>query len=236
MTINPPTVLAVNGSGTDTTSYTIPSLTVQANALVLLFVTNGATAGATFEPTISGTLGLSWTGFNSGTNASDNLRGSFFWAKTGETSATGTITITFSGTQSSCQWHVIEITRADLSDPIVTANQLASITPDDPAVSMPTPAVGSASFGAIVKNNSVAFTPGAGFTTLSDSPSASSPTISSSVEYKIDGSTNVGWITTANIEKVLFAVEVRASSEAAYMLLENGNKFLMESGISVLVE
>jgi hypothetical protein len=210
VTISTPTSLLVNGSGTDLTLYTTASVTPSASALLLLFVTNAAgVAGDNVKPTIAGTLGLTWTEIVTGTQLANTLRGTLWWAKTTGSPPTGTVSMTFSTTQSSCQWHITQILNADLTTPIVQSGLFQTATTDNPAVTLAS-AIGSgnATLGFNVWNTSTALPVGAGYTELSVSPSATTPTVISSVEYLVAGSTTVDWTTTSNVEKCIFGIEV----------------------------
>ena len=209
MAVSTPTSLLVNGSGTDTTAYTTASISPSANALLLLFVSCGHATASTSPSSFTGTLGLTWTSIVTNTQAGDDtLRGHWYWAVTTGSPPTGTITINFGSTHSSCQWHITQILGADLTTPIVQFDTGNATSTDNPGVTLSAIGTGNATLGACVWNTTTGVPAGSAYTSLSDSPSATSPTILSTVEYKVAGQTLVDWTLTSNVVKCYFGIEV----------------------------
>lgn len=213
MAISNPTTLLVSGSSTDASSYTTASIAPSANAVLLLFVSNGAATTAATPTSLTGTLGLTWTQFQTQfTITSNQMKGTWYWAATNSSPPTGTIIINFGATQSSAQWHVTQILGADRTNPVVQSNSFQTASTDNPGITLAALQSGSITLGAYVSNITTAHAPGTGYTTISDSPSSTTPTIISSIEYKNPGATLVDWTLTSNVNKVIFAVEIRVGT------------------------
>lgn len=211
--IGTPTSLLSNGSSTDATSYTTASVSPSPFALLLLFVSNGhTTAGSTLAPSsITGTFGstVTWTQIITDTESAGFIRGTWFWAKTDGSPATGTLIINFASTQTQCQWHLVSVLKADLSSPIVQSKSQQFTSTTNPSMTLNSGiSTDNATFEARILNSTTAMTPGTGYTLLGSEQGTTSPTIRSSVAYDVTGTTTANWTTTSTANKTLFAIEV----------------------------
>lgn len=202
-------------SGADGTAFTSGSFTVPANSLALMFVAAGhATAGE--EPSsFGGTLGLTWTKMgNSQTTTTPTMRGTWYRAMTGGSSATGTVTANFATTHSSCEIIVDTTDGHDTTTPIrQVATPFQSTTTDNPGITHTLSIVaGNMTVGANIWNRTFVLPVGSGYTQSGAVTNQTSPTMICSTEYKLAGAQLVDWTTTDNIEKVLFAIEVAAGA------------------------
>lgn len=241
MSVGTPVLLETSGSGTDALTYSTGALAaVPVEEFLLLFVSNGhATAGNNLAPTPM-TPGLTWTQFITQVNTANGIRGTWFWAKTETALSSGWgVTMAFTIAQSSCQWHVCRVPGVDIGSPILQFGALQSSVLDDPVITLDALGTGNASMGAIVLNATVPVAVGTGQTHLSDSPGHTAPACMSSLEYNLyTGWSEVGWTTTLNYEKVLFAIELKAEPAVVRgpIRLENGNKFHLETDIPLLID
>jgi hypothetical protein len=106
--------LASGGSNTATATYNTVSIAPTSNALILVTVRNTVSSGAPGIPTLSGN-GLTYVQVATepfGTIASPLRRITMFRAMASSPTP-GTITISFSGTQSNCSWTVDQLIGAD---------------------------------------------------------------------------------------------------------------------------
>lgn len=213
MSISTPVVLTSGGSGTDGTVYTSASISPGANKLLLLFVSNASLTNAD-DAVIGGTLGLTWTKIVDQPNtvsSPDTLRGGIYRAVTGGTPPTGNVSMTFNNTQSNAQWHIWEITGADLSNPVVQSGSQPFQATTNPSFNLPSaPLSTSLVCGMGCRNNTTAWTAGANYTLLSSVAGSASPTMGSDCEYDLGSPIQaVRFTTTQTAQKMLLGVEIR---------------------------
>lgn len=239
--VSAPTALfSAFNSGTDATSYTIAaSFTPPANSQFTIFIANGAgTAGNNVDPTIGGTLGLTWTKEGSQANNTNNVKGTYWSAKTGSSPPTGTIVANYSTTQSWCQAIGEVWGSSDSTDHVVQVVSAQTTTPDNPGVTLAALQSGSATAGYHNWNSTSAMAVGSGMTAGQTTGSSTSPTGISSSEYDISSpSTTVGWTTTLNLEKLYFGVEIRnAASNVAPTADAGPDQTDLEPGATVQLD
>ena len=213
MPIDTPTLLTSGASTTDGTSFVTSSITPAANKLILLFVA-GTNNGSPATPTASGN-GLTYT--QVATTTWDNARASLtLFEAIGASPSSGAITISFGAqSQNSCAWDVIEVGgNINTTDPVAqsatnTANGVNNLTVTLGAFS----GSDNITLGAFVISGGTGWTPGTGFTELSDH-NVSVDAIGMCTEYQManDTSVNATHVETNNIGGI--AVEVAAPPTA----------------------
>lgn len=214
MAIDTPTVLDDGSDTTDASSYATPSISPTGSALVLAFVVNGRTDGTSSKPTGLSGNGLTWVEILTGTTPNGNVTGTLYRAM-GASPSSGAVTISFSGTQHNCAWHVIQATNVDTSGTngsgaVVQAQTETPDTDQTPEIILNN-AIGSgnASLGFFVANStSATWAPGSGYTRLGTDNAITSPTLESLVEYDVTGTTTVNADYAQGSGKVYFGIEV----------------------------
>lgn len=208
MGIGTPSVLTNGSSGTDATAYTTASISPAGDSRIFLFVSNGhATAGQAVQPTLGGTLGVTWALVGSQVSSANTIRGTL-WVATipPGSSLSGTIAINFSTAQSNCEWTVAQIANAGAVQQfktLQTSGTNPSLTLDAALQS------GSLVLGYVVRNLSTAFTQGANFTLLASTTSQTAPVCAHDVEYDPPAATTtVNWVTASATVKALFGAEI----------------------------
>jgi hypothetical protein len=216
--IQAPTVLSSSGSGTDATDFNTPIVAPDAGALLVLFVDNGTpTSGENDVPTLTDTIGLTWTlrdeatGYNGGF-----IRGSI-WTAPAPDGDSGSIGIHFAHQQSSCHWHLIQVKGANNDDPVVQVGHSIFNTTQNPSFNLPNaPAASSLVFGFAIRNGTTAYTAGANHTILSSQNGNSGPAVGSDVEFDMaPAGQAIGFTTTSGAYKTLFGIEIAMGGEVA---------------------
>jgi len=107
------TALTSGSDGTNLSAYSTASVSPAGNALALIAVYNGNTAGtgSVYPTSITGN-GLTWVQVDSQTidSAYDGVS---LWRAMGASPSTGVITINFAAAQEWCEWSVVEWTGVD---------------------------------------------------------------------------------------------------------------------------
>lgn len=211
MVIQTPTLEISAGSGADASSFVTGVVSPTPGSLLVLFVDNGAAvSGENDIPTITDTIGLTWTQRETNVGFDGTwLRGTFFTAPA-PTGDVGTVTISFANTQSSCHWHVVEVIGANNDSPIVQAESSIFNTTVNPSFNLPVaPASSSLVLAAAIRNSTTPFTAGANHTILSSVAGSSNPAVGSDISYDMaPASQTVGFTTASGAQKTLFALEI----------------------------
>jgi len=164
------THLVTSRGTTDTTVYTTASITPTANRLVLAFISSKQFgSGTVAAPTLSGN-GLTWVlaATVSGTTNSDG----WLFRAMGASPSAGGVTITFSATQSNCNWSISEFAGVDTggtngSAAIVQTAVQQTNSATSCTVTLGTfGAAGNATFGGFHYGGNAVISAGSGFTLL----------------------------------------------------------------------
>lgn len=217
MVIQTPVLLTSSGTGTDGSVFTTASVSPAGDTVLVLFVDAASVAANdNVIPTISGSLGLSWTQRVSEVNYSTTfLRGTIFTATVPSGGDNGSITITFSEDQSSCHWHLIQIAGASLTDPVVQAESAIFNTTVNPAFDLTNPpATDSLVIGGVIRNGTTGYTAGPGHTIISSQAGNSGPAIGSDLSYDMPPALqSVGFTTGSGAQKTLFGLEIAKAGD-----------------------
>jgi hypothetical protein len=162
------TLLLNSSSTADATSYATASVTLKAGRLYLLCVGNSKAASADVVSGVTG--GPTFTSRASGYYGGTTTARLSVWSSAPSTDYTGTLTISFGGTQTNCSWVLVECSGVDtsVSDGVV---QVVANSGSDTNPKVDLAAFGSASnatFFCASNNNDQTTTPAPGFTELSD--------------------------------------------------------------------
>lgn len=170
-----PTVTTSGSSTTNTTGYTTASFTVTAGRSYVAVIaqrseatTSDGNGGILFPvaPTLSDIGGASWSYVKRGSTKRVTAVSNYFLRA--ESTATGTVTFTFSENQSTVAWVILEIPEAIEPGAIVQRNQSASINRQRLTVGLPVVDVPSIVIGSFLATDvsSGSFTPLLGHTTI----------------------------------------------------------------------
>lgn len=208
------------GSNTDATSYATGSVTLTANRLYLISVSNRKTGSSPDTPTITG-----WTQVATQLNVAPNERCTVLRQLPGSDS-TGTHTIDFGGaTQLNCQWAIIEITGHDTSGTngsgaiVQSKSGQADVTSSfsltfDAAFGDST---NNATFGAIACNAVSAdtfITPDVNMTELTEISATGLEPGHQETQWKLGEEATVNWTTSSNVDSAYIIVEIKAAVAA----------------------
>lgn len=218
MVILAPTVLNSSGSGTDASVFTTPMVSPDPGDLLVLFVDAGSVVTTdNVVPTITDTLGLTWTQRDTAQGFGGTyIRGTIFTAPAPDGDA-GTISIHFSQQQSSCHWHLIRVKGANLDAPVVQTVHQAFNTAQNPSVSFPAPPLStSLVLGFVYRNGTTPYTAGPGHVILSSQAGHSNPAIGSDVSYDMaPAGQSVGFTTASAAQKTVFGIEIAVGGAVA---------------------
>lgn len=208
--------------------YSTASVTADANKLVCCFVASSdiTTGGVADEPTVSG-LGLTWQKVIGVTHNADTRRATLFVARTGASAATGSITFTFPGAESGCNWSVFQMD-ADLTGADALASiarrgdgSLRAATAVDAGTTLTVTlldvpdAANTVVAGFSHRAQSTIYTPGVGFTSIANT-SHGSPVNELSTEFDeagADTTADFSWDVTGGCGGI--AVEIKAPPSTA---------------------
>ncbi|MDX0921805.1 hypothetical protein GOE04_11560 [Sinorhizobium medicae] len=205
MPVGTPT-LATPQIGATAASVTTASFTPTANALLIAFCA-GRGSSATI-PTISDSLGGTWTPIGTGNDAG-NVTGRLFYQVAGASPSAMTVTVnTTGGTQAAVG--VIEVSGAgtDFSNYQVGINAAG-----DPSVTMGAYTAGSRVMVFGIGNAGAAWTSPTGFTELFDSEVATNLRLVPSYNDS-SASTSLSWVSTAT-DSIGFGLEIKEAAAGA---------------------
>lgn len=195
------------GSTTNAASYTTASVASTLNDIMLIAVFNGVNPPNP-APTITSTHG-DWAlvasilvGFTTLSVHSTKANGN-----------TGTITISFSGSQINCLWSVNEFSGANNDAPVVQSlsNYGTSASPAVTLVDFEN--IANATYGAVGVFSSATLTPGSGFAELGESGVFEVKNIET--EFRNDNDTTVDWTASVSNDWQAIAIELREASVLA---------------------
>jgi hypothetical protein len=205
--------ITANSDSTDSATYTTASITLKAGRLYIAAIENshGTSASAvsaiTGGPTFSAAPATSTTLYNS------NLNRISLWTAVPTVDYTGTLTIAFGGTtQTGCVWAINELSGVDTTtNNGIVQSAVGTGTSTTPLATLA--AFGSANnatFAAHGVVNTSGFTPGTGFTELSDT-TAATPAQGMETEWRVDNDTTADATVTSGAWGSV-AVEIKADA------------------------
>ena len=213
------TLLTAGNNTVNQKVYTTPSIAPASNALITVAVMGHNSTSATASPTLSGGGMTTWTVVGTVTFdavATPHKRLTIYRAMSA-TPGSGPLTITWSGSQSNCQWIVSQWTGVDGSglNGAGAIGQTAATSGDaGNGLLVTVGAFGNAAnvgygvFG--VTKNALAVTPGSGFTEIAQQPSGESPQTDLAAEWAPnDNSIDASW---AALNGGALGVEIKADA------------------------
>ncbi|HEX2174074.1 MAG TPA: hypothetical protein VHL09_16705 [Dehalococcoidia bacterium] len=169
--------------------YTTESFTPEANTNYTLFVVNGKTAGGGDKPSTVSGAGLTWTEkFDATVQANQKIT---LYQGISASPSTGAITVTFSASQDACLWFVVKTPGRELVIDVEQAGGTGTLNPTTGAITALEADCIPWVFCSI-NSTSGTVEPGAAFTKLGDSVSASSPSLKASLGYTLDDTQTPG--------------------------------------------
>jgi hypothetical protein len=217
------TLAASLHTATDGATYTLPSVNFIAGHLYVIFI--GTSVAATPNVTVTSVQGASAVFAQSGTQQDlAAVRRADAWRYVPSSNVTDTLTITLSGTSTSADISLVDITGADTSgvngqNAIVTVTGNATNSATSALVTMPVfsnPADTPLAF--IMHRAAEATTPGAGFTILDDGNHAA-PAMGAATLFQAapDNTVDATWATASNW--VGIALEIAVAKVAPPVVL-----------------
>ena len=214
--------LTEGGSDVDATSFTTASISPAPNALVLAAVAVAQT-GAPTQPTLTGN-GLTWVLEDSAAYDITGTFGTLFLFRAmGASPTPGTLVIDFGGvTHLGCVWAIDEFTGVDTSGSdgsgaiVQSVSEVETDLGTTASVTLAAFAdAANATYGACAKQTFEDFTPGGGFSVLSDLHIAT-PVVSILAEWQAANDTVVdcSWA-TAGEKSGIIGVEIKAGAAPA---------------------
>lgn len=211
--------LATPQIGATAASVTTASFTPTANALLIAFCA-GRGSSATI-PTISDSLGGTWTPIGTGNDAG-NVTGRLFYQVAGASPSAMTVTVnTTGGTQAAVG--VIEVSGAGTD----FSNQVGINAAGDPSVTMGAYTAGSRVMVFGIGNAGAAWTSPTGFTELFDSEVATNLRLVPSYNDS-SASTSLSWVSAAT-DSIGFGLEIKEAATGAI----SGSASMTEGGDAV---
>ncbi|WP_457659454.1 hypothetical protein [Sinorhizobium medicae] len=197
--------LATPQIGATAASVTTASFTPTANALLIAFCA-GRGSSATI-PTISDSLGGTWTALGTGNDAG-NVTGRLFYQVASASPSATTVTVTTGGTQTAVG--VIELIDAgtDFSN-----YQAGTNAAGDPSITMSAYSSGSRVMAFGIGNAGAAWTSPTGFTELFDSEVATNLRMVPSYNDS-SASTSLSWVSAAT-DSIGFGLEIKEAAAGA---------------------
>lgn len=199
------TLLTVGNNTANQKVYTTASIAPAPNALITVAVLGHNSTSATASPSLSGGGMTSWTvvgtvSLDAGTTPHKRLT---LYRAMSATPGSGPLTITWSGSQSNCQWIVSQWTGVDASgvNGAGAVGQVAGTSGDGvTGLAVALGAFGNAAnvgYGMFAVNqNALAVTPGAGFTEIAEQASGESPGTDLEAEWApSDNTIDASWAT-----------------------------------------
>lgn len=212
-------------STTDAFQYTTSSISAGANKLLIACVSHRfSTNPQAFEPSLSG-ASLTWTKIVTTDSVPHNSRVTLFRAVTGDSGATGALTITISSNQvqQNCHWQIVEVSNAVIggTNGSLGIVQSGVTTPADGSSSATVTlstinTAKNATLGYITKLETT-INQGGGFTELSE-VFTSDVARTSQVEYQIGTDDTVDWSFGASNDIAAVAVEIKAKADGGHLL------------------
>lgn len=214
------TNVVANKSTTDLSSYTTATLTPANNKLYIASVVSKASAGTPNAPTASGGGGLTWVAVSTNTFATNQQRLATFRALKSSGLTSGTVTFDYAGqTQTSAIWSIEELDGTDLNGTDGSGAIVQSPTPSTGSgVSLATTLAAfrdptnNVAFGAGGSDANCTFTPGGGFTELSDQTNASAGVNSMATEWFLGQKTSVAMTASGSAGWAMAGMEIAAPS------------------------
>lgn len=208
------THILTNGSGTDGTSFETASVSLSANKLVLLAVTNRISATPPTTPTVSG-ASRTWT--QVATKDESNIQRTTVFRSLSGSANSGALTIDFGlDTQVRCLWSVAEFTGVDTggtngASAIVQSVTDSSASADPFSITLAAFSdAANATYGAIgVTVADAAITEGSGFTELGDAVITEATVTATQSEWRADNDTSVDWNLNAAAVCTGVAIELK---------------------------
>lgn len=213
MPVGVPTVL--NTAGAVGATATTASFTPTANALMIAFA--AARGASATIPTVSDSLGGTWTPIGTGNDAGNVTGRLFYQVASGSPSAMTVTTNNGGGTQAGIS--VIELTDADTD---FSNYQAGTNGAGDPSVTMSAYTSGSRVMAFGIGNAGAAWTSPSGFTELFDSEVATNLRMIPSYNDS-SASTSLSW-TSAATDSIGFGLEVKEASGTPSQTI-NGSLF-----------
>lgn len=206
-----------SGSGTNATSFETASISPAASRLILLSIRNIEAAAATAdEPAASG-AGLTFTKVRTKTGTDPRRRITVMRALAASPSS-GVVTISFTDTQTNCEWSINEFTNVDTTGTngenavVQSVDALGEGTDAGITATLAAFAdANNATYGAMAANVELSsFAEGSGFTQLSlANPGGGSPFVHAA-EWKNSNDTSVDWTWSSSAGiKFAIALEIK---------------------------
>lgn len=192
-------------SGTETV-YTTEPFTPDASTNYTLFVLNGKTAGGGDKPSGIAGAGLTWTEKSDATvQANQKVT---VYQGIGASPSNGAITITFGSAQDACLWFLVKTPGRELVTDVEQAGGTGTLTPTTGAITALEADCIPWVFCSI-NSTSGTVEPGAAFTKLGNSISASSPSLKACLGYSLDDTETPG---TATVDSTGRTYKILASA------------------------
>jgi len=199
------TKLTQGGDTANSKTYTTDSFTPDAKNLYIAAVFHRTSSGSPGDGSISG-CGINWT-FKNGGSYLSNERMSI-WYGSSSSPVTGALTFTFTGTQTMCEWVVIEVSNIDLSNPFVqVADHLANSTSNSVTLSAFSSTL-NPTIGITYTSNSQAISAGGSFTEVGQSGIYEN--YSTQIEFASSNQTTVNATWSSTAQSDIFGFELKA--------------------------
>lgn len=209
-----PTALTSGSENTDNTVFTTASISPSANQLILLSVTGHTTSGAAIVPTIAGN-GLTWVKIidQQWRPIASPICSLTVFRAMGASPSSGTVVITFSGTQKDCAWVIAEFANIDTggsdgADAIVQSAKEAHDLGGPTALEVTMSAFGNsanASFGVAGEVEGNSFTEGSGFSKVGTATGFAT----CDTEFKIENDTLIDWLISGTSAAGAIGIEIK---------------------------
>ena len=169
--------------------YTTESFTPEGNTNYTLFVVNGKTAGGGDKPSTVSGAGLTWTEkFDATVQANQKIT---LYQGIAASPSAGAISISFAANQDACVWFVVKTPGRGLVTDVEQAGGSGTLTPTTGAITaLETDCIPWVFCS--INSTSGTVEPGAAFTKLGNSISASSPSLQASLGYSLDDTETPG--------------------------------------------